>query len=392
LEEQARLVRRARGEFLVRFGRLPEVAAVAPGRVNLIGEHTDYNAGLVLPCAIERATAVVAGPRDDGRVRVFSSEQHAEAGFALAALERSGDWLDYVRAPAFALQEAGHRLRGADLAVASDLPLGAGLSSSAALGVAVTLALARISGLSLPLRQIADLAHRGENHFVGIGCGILDPYASALGEADHALRIDCRSRSVASVPLPASALWLIADSGAQRQLARGGYGERVAECAAALAQSRRAGIAPRDADSLRALTPTHLPALERALPEALLRRVRHVITENARVDAFAEALGAGDLSRAGALMRASHASLRDDYAVSTRELDALCASADAMPGCYGSRLTGAGFGGCTLHLVEPSAAGAVAGALEAAFAARFARTPRVWRVRASAGARVAATR
>jgi len=387
MAEQDGLVGRARAEFLVRFGRLPTAAAVAPGRVNLIGEHTDYNDGLVLPCAIDRATAVVAGPRDDDRVRVFSQEQCAEASFALSSLARAGGWLDYVRAPAFALREAGHRVLGADLAIASDVPLGAGLSSSAALGVAVTLALAHLSELELTLRQAADLAHRGENHFVGIGCGILDHYASALGEPDRALRIDCRARSVVALPLPANAAWLVADSGAQRALASGGYRERVAECAAALDAAKRAGIAPPEANALRDLAASDLPALSRALPERLLRRARHVITENARVDAFAAALGAGDLAPAGALMRASHASLCFDYAVSTRELDALCALAEATPGCYGSRLTGAGFGGCTLHLVSPEAADAVARALEAGFAARFGRAPRVWRVRASAGAR-----
>jgi galactokinase len=387
LAEQDGLVGRARAEFLVRFGRLPKVAAVAPGRVNLIGEHTDYNEGLVLPCAIELATAVVAGPRDDDRVRVFSQEQGAEASFELGSLARAGGWLDYVRAPAFALREAGQRVRGADLAIASDVPLGAGLSSSAALGVAVTLALAHVSELALTLRAVADLAHRGESHFVGIGCGILDQYASALGERDRALRIDCRARSVAALPLPANAEWLVADSGAQRELASGGYRERVAECAAALEAAKRAGIAPTTASALRDLVASDMPALSRALPELLLRRARHVITENARVDAFAAALGAGEIGAAGALMRESHASLRDDYAVSTRELDALCALADAAPGCHGSRLTGAGFGGCTLHLVAPEAAAAVARALEQGFAAQTGRTPRVWRVRASAGAR-----
>jgi galactokinase len=390
MAEQDRLVDRARGAFLVHFGRQPLLAAIAPGRVNLIGEHTDYNDGLVLPCAIDRATAVLAAPRDDDAVRVVSCEQPGALRFAPGALARAGDWGDYVRGPAFALREAGHALRGADLAIASDVPVGAGLSSSAALGVAVTLALARLAGLALAPRAIADLAHRGESHFVGIGCGILDPYASALGEPDRALRIDCRARSVAALPLPAAAVWLVADSGAQRALASGGYRERVAECAAALEAARRAGVAAPGARALRDLAPLDLPALARALPEALLRRARHVVSENARVDAFAAALGAGDFATAGDEMRASHASLRDDYAVSTPALDALCAVADATPGCFGSRLTGAGFGGCTLHLVAPDAASEVARALEAGFAARFGRAPRIWRVRASAGARALA--
>ncbi|HEU4428451.1 MAG TPA: galactokinase, partial [Myxococcota bacterium] len=340
--------------------------------------------------AIDRATLVLAAARDDDTVRAVSLAQDAPASFTLDALARAGDWADYVRAPAFALCEAGERVRGADLAIASDVPLGAGLSSSAALGVAVTLALAAVSQIALSPRAVADLAHRGENHFVGIGCGILDQYASALGERGRALRIDCRERSVKTLPLPENAVWLVADSGAQRELARGGYRERVAECAAALAEAKRAGIAAPGARALRDLTADALPALERALPEKLLRRARHVITENARVDTFAAALGAGDLAAAGARMRESHASLRDDYAVSTPALDLLCALGDAAPGCAGSRLTGAGFGGCTLHLAEGDASESVSRALETGFAARFGCAPRVWRVHASGGAAVIA--
>jgi galactokinase len=388
MHEQDPLIAHARERFREHFARAPELAARAPGRVNLIGEHTDYNDGLVLPCAIERATLALAAPRSDGHVRVRSLAEDTEVTFALAELGRAGDWSDYVRAPAWALARAGHALAGADLLLASDVPIGAGLSSSAALGVAVTLALARLAGLALAPRAIADLAHRGESQFVGVGCGILDPYASALGERDRALRIDCRTREVTALPLPPGATWLVADTGARRALARAGYRERVAECAAALAEAQRAGLAAADARALRDVAPEALPALARALPELLARRARHVVRENARVDRFAAALAAGDLAAAGALMRESHASLRDDYAVSTRELDALCALGDAAPGCHGSRLTGAGFGGCTLHLVTPDAASDVQRALEAGFAARFGRTPRVWRVHAAEGARV----
>jgi galactokinase len=379
---------RAAAEFARRFGRAPEHGAYAPGRVNLIGEHTDYNDGLVLPCAIDRGTVVLAAPRSDARLRVASADLAAEASFALGDFARAGDWADYARAVAAALAEAGHAVHGADLAIASDVPLGAGLSSSAALGVAAVYALAAVSGVTLAPRAAAELAHRAENHFAGIGCGILDQFASALGARDRALRIDCRTRVVTEISLPAGATWLVADSGAHRELARGGYRERVAECAAALAAAKRAGIAAPQASALRDLGEDALSALARAMPEALLRRARHVIRENARVDAFASALAAGDLTAAGALMRASHASLRDDYAVSTRELDALCTLGDGAGGCYGSRLTGAGFGGCTLHLVDASGAPEVASRLEAGFSAAFGRTPRVWPVRASDGARV----
>ncbi len=354
--------------------------------MNLIGEHTDYNEGLVLPCAIDRATAVVAAAREDGVVRAWSREEAAEARFALGAAASGGNWADYVRGAALALAEAGHRLCGADLAIGSDVPRGAGLSSSAALCVAVTLALARTSGIALAPRELAELAHRAESHFAGIGCGILDHFASALGRRDHALRIDCRSRSVEPVKLMARAAWLVVDSGSRRSLARSGYPQRVAECAAALEAAKRAGLVSPDASALRDVPEAAWPGLKKALPDLLARRAFHVLTENARVDALVDALRDETLRPAGTLLRASHASLRDDYGVSTPELDALCAIGDATPGCHGSRLTGAGFGGCTLHLVDPDAADIVSRALADGFAARFGRAPRVWRVRAADGA------
>jgi galactokinase len=374
-------------EFVARFGRAPELAARAPGRVNLIGEHTDYNDGLVLPCAIDRDARVLAALRDDGRVRVFSREQGEERGFALAGLERAGDWADYVKAPAWALAGRGLALPGLDLYVASDVPPGAGLSSSAALGVAVARVWLRAAGRALDARELADAAHEGESRFLGVGCGILDHYASALGRRDVALRIDCRDRTVEKIPLGTGRVaLLVAHTGVTRALTDGRYGERVAECQASLSAARAAGIAPAGARSLRALGPEELPALARALEARLFRRARHVIRENQRVDAFAEAVRAGDLALAGALLREGMASLRDDYEVSVPELDRLCALGDAAPGCHGSRLTGAGFGGCTLHLVEPDAVDAVARALREGFAKSFGRRPLLWTVRPSDGA------
>jgi galactokinase len=355
--------------------------------VNLIGEHTDYNEGLVLPCAIDRDTVALAAPRDDRRVRVWSREQGEEGAFALDALERRGDWVDYVRAPAWALASLGHALPGLDLVIASDVPPGAGLSSSAALGVAVAHVWMKAAGRALPARALAEAVHLGENELVGVGCGILDPYASALGRRDHALRIDCRDRTVEDVALGAGRVaLLVVHSGVTRALAAGAYAQRVAECRAALAAAQAAGIAEPGARALRDLAPERLPALERALAPTLLRRARHVIRENQRVDAFRDAVRAGALPRAGALLREGMASLRDDYEVSAPELDLLCALGDATPGCHGSRLTGAGFGGCTLHLVEPAAAGEVARAITAGFARRFGREPALWSVRPSDGA------
>jgi galactokinase len=376
-----------RSQFLSRFGRAPEIGVRAPGRVNLIGEHTDYNGGLVLPCAIDRDTVVLAARREDRRVEAFSLEMDGAGSFDASAPTRRGDWLDYVMAPVFALLERGLPVAGVDLGIASRVPLESGLSSSAALGVAVTRAIDRAQDLRLEGREIATLAHRGESEFLGVGCGIMDQFASALGQRDHALRLDCRSLEIAAVPLADGRLrMLIAQSGVKRSVAGGGYQERVAQCASALDAARRAGIATRKASALRDLGPGDLPALEKALAPPLLRRARHVITENARVDAVCERLAAGDLEGVGALLAEGMRSLRDDYEISTPELDLLCELGDAHPGCYGSRLTGAGFGGCTLHLAMSDAAEEVAEAIAAGFEARFGRRPPILTARAAEGA------
>jgi galactokinase len=371
--------------FEERFQRPPQVGARAPGRVNLIGEHTDYNQGLVLPCAIDRDTVVWAAPGEGRRVRVHSLTNGETAEFETGALARRGAWVDYVQGAVFAL--GPESLPGADLLVASDVPTGSGLSSSAALGVALVHALAALRGEPLAPRDAAVLAWRGESEFVGVPCGVMDPMASALGRAGCALRIDCRSLQVTPVPLAESrAALLVADSGVRRELASGSYGNRRAECEAALAEAQAAGIGAAEARSLRDFGLDDLPALERALGPVALRRVRHVIRENARVEAFCTALAQGDLAAAGALLREGHRSLRDDFEVSTPELDALCAIGDALPGVYGSRLTGAGFGGCSVHLVDPERADAAAVALAAGFAERFGRRPPLLRAAPSEGA------
>ncbi len=369
-----------------RFDRRAEVVARAPGRVNLIGEHTDYNQGLVMPCAIDRETVVAGAAREDGVLRVASLDLEDEASLDLASLRRRGDWSDYLAAAAWSLQQAGHSVAGADLVVTSSLPRGSGLSSSAALGVAVMQTLAALSELPLSMREIADLVWHGECDFVGVGCGILDPYASALGRAGHALRIDCRDRSVVEVPLSERATFLIAQSGVPRALAEGRYKERVAECEDALEKAKGAALVAESAESLRALASTALPALEAVLDPAAFRRVRHVLTENDRVEEFAAAFANGELANAGDVLQRGMRSLRDDYQVSVPELDALCEIADAHPACHGSRLTGAGWGGCTVHLVDPDGADAVSDAIEAGFAAAFGRSAEVAKVRASAGA------
>jgi galactokinase len=372
--------------FRAETGRAPAAAARAPGRINLIGEHTDYNDGFVLPCAIDRDTLVLVAPREDGVFRARSREDAQPVRIERAQAVRPGGWGDYVFGVVSALAERGHSLPGAELAVASDVPVGAGLSSSASLCVALVTALDAAFALRLDARTRAAVAHRAESHFAGVPCGVMDQLASALGRRDAALHIDCRSLETLPVALPASLRMLVADSGVRRRLASGAYGDRRAECAEALRLAREAGIGPPDARALRDIRPADLPALERALPATLARRARHVVRENERVRATAAALAAGDLSAAGAQLRAGMASLRDDFEVSIPELDALCEIADALPGVYGSRLSGAGFGGCTIHLVRADAAEDAARALAEGFLRRYGRRPPVHAVRAAEGA------
>ena len=371
--------------FAAAFGRRPVAAARAPGRVNLIGEHTDYCQGWVLPCAIDRDTWVVAAPRQDGVFRAISREQESEVAFRLDDLQCQGDWGDYPRAVVAALREAGIPIPGSELAIASELPLGSGLSSSAALCVGLVTALGRLSDARLAPARVAALAHRAENGFVGVPCGIMDGTASALGKAGHAVLLDCRSEAVRHVDLGDDASLVVVHSGVTRRLLEGDYGDRRAECERALDEIRSleagAGVG-----SLRDLDLERFERLAPRLSPISRRRVRHVVSENARVGAFVRALEGRDSAAAGQLLCEGMRSLQQDYEVSVPELDALCAIGDSTPGVYGSRLTGAGFGGCTLHWVDRRSAASAASAIADGFAARFGRRPPVETLRPADGA------
>ncbi|MBW2313206.1 MAG: galactokinase [Deltaproteobacteria bacterium] len=382
--------------FTQRFGRTPEFVVRAPGRVNLIGEHTDYNGGWVLPCAIDRHTAIAGAPRNDGRIRIHSREMSGDGAPAEVRPEETqapaGDWVDYLRgAVVMVAEETGRIPPGLDLAVASDVPGESGLSSSAAFGVALVTALERALRANLGPEARGRLAHRSESEFVGVPCGIMDQYASALGRRDHALQIDCRSREVVEVPLPGESLRiLVADSGVRRRLATGQYGDRKAECEAACAAAAGGLAGPGRAapDSLRDIEAADLTTLEPALDPILFRRLRHVVTENARVHAFRTALDASDFVAAGRILREGQQSLRNDFEVSIEELDTLCEAGDTTPGIYGSRLTGAGFGGCTVHLVDQATSSEAAEAIADKFEQRYGRRPRVFEVTPADGAEV----
>lgn len=344
--------RRATEAFRRRFGGAPAALARAPGRVNLLGEHTDYNEGFVLPVALDRAAAVAFRPRADGRVCLIAADLGEEDTFDAAAPDVEGGhgWQRYARAAAAVLAEDGAPAAGWDGAVASDVPRGAGLASSAALLVAVLRASAWAAGEAWDPLAAARRAQRAEHVGAGVACGLMDPLASAAGCAGHALLIDCRTGDVQPVPLPRDVAVVVLDSGTRRALAGSAYNARRAACEAV---ARALGVS-----ALRDATLAQVDAAE--LGEEARRRARHVVTENARTLAAAEALARGDAARAGALLLAGHVSLRDDFEVSTPALDALVTIAARHPACLGARMTGAGFGGCAVALVREEAASAFA--------------------------------
>jgi galactokinase len=357
--------------FQAHFGRAPLLTASAPGRVNLIGEHTDYNGGFVLPTAIPQRTHVALTPRGDSRVRVASANVPGPNGaqtYVLGAETVGRGWLDYVQGITAALRIAGHEIGGFDAYVGSMVPLGSGLSSSAALEVALLRALREAFGLALDDVALALCGQRAENDFVGARVGIMDQMAASLADAGTALFLDTRSLGYERLPLPAAADLMVVDSGVKHAHAAGGYNVRRMECERAcallgVAQLRDVGLAD-------------LPRVA-ALPAPLDRRARHVVTENARVLEAMAALRAGDLAALGALFAASHASQRDDYEVSIPEIDRLVAIATREPAVYGARLTGGGFGGSVVMLARAGAGRAAAERIAAAYAAATGRTPMI---------------
>jgi galactokinase len=367
--------------FQAAYGRPATLLARAPGRVNIIGEHTDYNDGYVLPAAIERETLIAAAPRPDSIVRLAAHDLRRQTTFDLAhvtpATEQQAMWSNYVRGVAAGLLAAGYPLSGLDAVIQGNVPIGSGLSSSAALEMAAVQAFAAAGNFAVPPDQAARIGQRAEHDFVGANTGLMDQLASALGQPDRVLLIDCRDLSYRPVPTPAGTTILIADTAVRRQLASSAYNERRSQCEAAAA-----------AMGVPALRDASLEMLARVdVPDVVRRRAQHVIEENDRVLATVAALEAGDLAQVGRLMNASHASLRDLYEVSSPELDTMAELLRSQPGCYGARLTGAGFGGCCVALVEASAVEDAIAAVSPAYKARTGLTPALYPTRAAQGAR-----
>ncbi len=364
---------RALGAFADAFGGAPDAIARAPGRVNLIGEHTDYNDGFVLPAAITGQSIVAARARADRIVTAVAADfGNTVIRFSLDAPfahDADAPWADYLRGMALAMEAAGHRLTGAELAIAGDVPRGAGLSSSASFTVAIGVAMKQLSGLdSLDATAIAKLAQAAECDFVGMRCGIMDQLISARGEAGHALLIDCRSLECQAVPLPPEAAILIVHSGIERGLVEGEYNARRAQCEDAV---RVLGV-----PALRDATPAMLAAAGDCLSPLALKRARHVVTENARTEAAAGALARGDLVTLGQLMAQSHASMRDDFEITLPAIDALVALLQSAIGAEGgARMTGGGFGGAVVAVVPRARLEDVIDAVRAGYSTPLAEEP-----------------
>ena len=366
--------------FAAKFGEAPAFIVRAPGRVNLIGEHTDYNDGFVFPMAINRATWIALRPRDDNRVLAISLDMDDQREFSLNDLRRPADvvWIDYLVGVAWALLERGYTLRGWEGVVAGDVPIGAGLSSSAALELVTARAFHCVSGFTWDAATIALACQAAENNWLGVNCGIMDQMISAAGVEDRALLIDCRSLKTFTAPLPADTAVVILDSGTRRGLVDSAYNERREQCEAA---ARHFGVsALRDVDKTSFAERTH------ELDELSRKRARHVVSENERTLRARDAMRSGTAAALGKLMIESHVSLRDDFEVSSPALDAIVDCANADDACFGARMTGAGFGGCAVALVLAAGADAFVERVSAAYKSATGNQPTLYITRASRGA------
>jgi galactokinase len=368
--------------FKSRYGGKPEFLVRAPGRVNLIGEHTDYNDGFVLPLAIDRAVWIALRPRADRQVVVQAIDMDEQLHFDLDNLSHTDSgWLEYIKGVAHVLQEEGFELQGWEGVMGGDVPIGAGLSSSAALELATARAFAAVSPFDWQPTLMAKLGQRAENQWVGMNCGIMDQMISASGAADHALLIDCRSLDTELVPIPAGTN-VILDTATRRGLVGSAYNDRRRQCEEAAAFFKVPALRDVDLDTF----------AQRAdeMDDLTMRRARHVISENKRTVEAAKAMKAGDAAWLGRLMDASHVSMRDDFEISGDELNTMVAIAQARPGCYGARMTGGGFAGCAVALVDSTKADTFARSVAAEYEQVTGLEPQIYICEATNGAELLA--
>ncbi len=373
-----------RAGFLADFNTAPSLIVRAPGRVNLIGEHTDYNDGFVLPMAIDRAVWLALQPRDDRRVTIRSLEQSQPTDFILDDIQYSAEgWSEYVKGMAFMLQEAGYELSGWEGVLSSDVPIGSGLSSSAALEMAVGCAFSAVSGFPFDGVKMARLGQKTENEWVGANTGIMDQMISANGRAGYALLIDCRDLSTQPIPLPENTVVVIMDTMTRHSHTDSGYNDRRESCEQAAAYF---GVS-----HLRDVSIEEFQARAAGLDDITRRRARHIITENQRVLDAVQAMRAGDAITFGVLMNASHASLSHDFEVTNDALDTMAQIAQGQTGCYGARMTGGGFGGCAVALVDTAVAEGFAKAVARQYQSATGLDPLVYICAATDGAGLAAS-
>ncbi len=369
--------------FKTYFNANPEFIVRAPGRVNLIGEHTDYNDGFVLPMAIDRAVWIALSPRTDSQIRIHSLDLETDSAFDLHSLTKGEGWAEYPKGVAYELQKAGHVLKGCDAVMTGDVPSGAGLSSSAAVELATARAFATICNITWDAAQMAKLSQKAENEWVGVNCGIMDQMASAASKEGYALFLDCRTLEYQHAPLPKNISVVILDTSTRRGLVDSAYNERRSQCEEA---ARWFGV--------KALRDVSVEDFERktkeesGLSEIAARRARHIVTENARVLEDVEVMKAGNVKRLGELFNASHISLRDDFEVTNEALNQIVECAQEQPGCYGARMTGAGFGGCAVALVQEEKAEEFTHAVSAAYRQKSGLDASVYVCKASEGASI----
>ncbi len=367
--------------FIKRFGKPAELLVRAPGRVNLIGEHTDYNDGFVLPMAIDRFVWIALRPRNDRRVLISSLEMETPGDFSLDDLHKDGpDWYEYLKGVAWALKEGGYKLQGWEGVMSSDVPVGAGLSSSAAIEMATARAFAQVSGFEWEPVPMAQAGRKAENSWVGVGTGIMDQMASAACQTGHALFLDCRSLHYENIPLPEGVSVVVLDTATRRGNVDSGYNERFQQCQTA---ARFFGV-----QALRDVSPQELTEKGKGLTEVVYRRAKHVVMEDQRVLDAIDAMRAGDVVKLGQLLDASHVSMRDDFEITNEALNIMVSIARPKPGCYGARMTGGGFGGCAMALVDAGKAEKFAAAVAHDYQAVTGLTPSVYVCHASQGAEV----
>lgn len=357
----------------------------APGRVNLIGEHTDYNDGFVMPAAVDFSTCVAIAKRPDRKLLIHSEEfpQHFEFDLDRLPQSHTRQWCDYVVGVACVLQHRGYSLPGANLLVHGEVPIGAGLSSSAAIEVATALALTSIDGIAIPLPEIARLSRQAENEFVGARVGIMDPFVSCMAKNGQALLLDCRSLDFQFVPIPPGIRLVVCNTMVKHDLATGAYNTRREECEQGV---RYFASKNPEIQALRDVSVEMLQRYANDLPPVIRKRCTHVVQENQRTIDLSHALAAADWPRVGQLMRESHHSLRDLYEVSCRELDIMVDTAEGLPGFVGGRMTGGGFGGCTINLVREHQAEVFAAKVAQAYRNATGIVPQTYLCAASDGA------